>query len=164
MTAQNSLMINVLYQDYPDIASIITDKINAWLPEQTAHDISLIENVVLDFNTELSISGIVWSNSTGRVNCKFGDDEIRMLKITEVREMLVAVVLMFFNPEKILGLSNAAASKGIVKELSRLTDCSKSQLSFDINNAISYYKRSYRGFRADVDMIYAAIKVKRNYF
>lgn len=156
-------MLNILHRDFPDVATIISERINEMMPDKIITDASLMPAIIHDFIQVTEIGQIVWRNSKDRVSCRLSQDEYRLCKVTEVRELLIAVVLMFFHPERILNLTNSRARCGIIKNLSALLKCDKDLLSKIISNVISYYK-TYRTFREEVQYLYSQVNEKGNYF
>ena len=164
MTYQNSvLMLNILHRDFPDVAGVISERLQTTLPKEKLEDVNLIPSIVSAFMNATAINSIDWSNSTARVSCRLTDDEHRLMKVTELREMLIAVVLLFYHPEKIFGYTNDFAKRGVVKKLWEQLKSNKVRISRDVNSAVSYYK-NYKGFKKEVDHIYQQIIMAGKYF
>jgi hypothetical protein len=142
---------------------MITERIQQMLPKDKLSDTQRLSEIVNDFIRITEIKGITWANSRDKVWCRLTDDEYRLCKVTDIREMLTGVILMFFHPEKVLGFTNSATTKGVLTQLAKTLNCDKVTLSYGIGNAVSYYK-NYKSFKNEVDHLYNQIKISRGYF
>lgn len=152
MNDQNSaLMITVLRNDYPEIARIISEKINKTLPEQALHNLKYIGQIVASFKNEKGINELHWTKGKSTI------------KIVESRELLTAVVLMFYHREKILNSSNEKTRYGVLRELRRQIGVSQEVSSKTAANAIVAFK-VYENFRQEVYRLYELIKIENKFF
>jgi hypothetical protein len=152
MNDQNSaLMITVLRNDYPEIARIISEKINKTLPEQALHNPKLIGQIVASFKNEKGIDELNWIKGKSAI------------KIVESRELLTAVVLMFYHREKILNSSPEKTRSGVLRELRKQIGVSQEVSSKTAANAIVAFK-VYENFRQEVYRLYELIKIENKFF
>lgn len=148
MKAYNStLVLNVLCNDYPDIASRINQKIQSAMPEMILNDLSELKYIIHEYCKLKGLLYDTWSNQPGQT------------RITNERELLLAIVIMFFQPEKINGLHDSRIKQGIVKNLSIHMKCSKEVISQSIACALDNY-RIYADFKTEVDQLYDKLKSK----
>lgn len=144
-------MVAVLRKEYPEIAQVITEKIKDTLPEERLTDLSNIERIVATFKKIKGIKVDSWTNGKGRVN------------ITYERELLLAVLLLFYDPEKIMQLVRRNTLPGILKQASALIGTSQEVLSMSIPGVIVAFK-AYEDFREEVYRIYDLIRIENEFF
>lgn len=137
----SSLMLNVLVRDFPEVVDRINAKIVESMPKVVLSDTSEIEKIVNQFCKLKKISLESWSNQPGKS------------RITDERELLLAVIIMFFQPERLNGLCEKRIKTGIVKELSTALNSGKQVISRSISSAISNYK-IYPDFKKKVHQTY----------
>lgn len=147
----STLMITVLRKDYPEIASSISDKISRTLPEQSLTDLALIDQIVASFKIEKGITEQNWTKGKSKV------------KITRSRQLLTAVILLFYHPEKLLQLTSSNTKSGVLKRLSSLIGTSPEILSMSVANVIVAFK-AYEDFKTEVYRLYALIKEENQFF
>lgn len=144
-------MVAVLRKEYPEIAQVITEKIKDTLPEERLTDLSNIERIVSTFKKIKGIKVDSWTNGKGRAN------------ITYERELLIAVLLLFYDPEKIMQLVRRNTLPGILKQASALIGASQEVLSMSIPGVIVAFK-AYEDFREEVYRIYDLIRIENEFF
>ena len=144
-------MVSVLRKDYPEIAELIAERITKSLPEKRLHDISNVDLIIESFKKELGISAKCWTNKKGSI------------RITDKRDMLIAVLLLFYNPEKILQLVDTSAVRGMFKRASEIIGTSPVILSMTAPNVIVAF-RAYEEFRNEVYRLYDLIKIENKFF
>jgi hypothetical protein len=149
-----ALMVNVLHKEYPEIASIITKKINDSLPEYSLTDLQYIDQIVTSFKKEKGITHDKWTN-TVKGNPKG--------KVTGIREEMVAVVLMFYHPEKLIQLTKERTRQGVITQLAKVTGAPNEVLSKSATN-IPLKFRAYVDFRNEVYRLYELIKEENQFF
>ncbi|TDQ12189.1 hypothetical protein ATK78_1323 [Pedobacter metabolipauper] len=140
-------MVTVLRKEYPEIADIIAERIKKTLPEEKLDDLCHISEIVETFKRDKGICLVSWTNRKSNYN----------------RELLIAVMLMFYHPEKLLQLTTSRSKFGMLKQLSKLIGSSQPILSGDLANAIVAFK-AYDKFRKEVYRIYEIIKTENNFF
>lgn len=151
MEYSSNLMVAVLRKEYPEIADIITEKIKETLPDERLTDLSNIEKIVSTFKKIKGIQLESWTNGKGRTN------------ITYERELLIAVLLLFYDPEKIMQLVRRNTVPGVLKQASCLIGTSQEVLSMSTPGVIVAFK-AYEGFREEVYRIYDLIRIENNFF
>lgn len=151
MEYSSNLMVAVLRKEYPEIADIITEKIKETLPDERLTDLSDIEKIVSTFKKIKGIQLESWTNGKGRTN------------ITYERELLIAVLLLFYDPEKIMQLVRRNTVPGVLKQASCLIGTSQEVLSMSTPGVIVAFK-AYEGFREEVYRIYDLIRIENNFF
>lgn len=154
--ANSALILNILHRDYPDVAVNINRQISQALPAYRLTDYAAISGIVKSFESAAVIAEKHWPQSEF-VALSLTGDEQRLCKITEVREILIAVVMLFYQPERLLGLDTGCARRGLLKELAEVIDTNRFLLSHSLSNAITRY-RAYKSFKAEVDWLYEQIK------
>lgn len=166
------VMLSILHRDYPDVAASIHEQISKSMPAERLTDFELLPAMVNQFLISaktfdqpgiLPNDQVDWRTSRSYIMCVMSSNIAKRCSITELREILLAVVLMLFHPEKILSLTSRPAKSGLIKQLSILLKCDKVTLSQSMSNAISHYK-TYKSFRDDVEHLYNDIKIQAKYF
>lgn len=137
----SAIVLNVLWKEFPDVANRITDKIKSAMPEIVLSDPNEIKTIVEDYCELKELSLETWCNQPGQT------------RITDDRELLLAVVIMFFQPERLNGMCEKQIKRGIVKELSIVMKCSKRVISESILASINNYK-IYSDFKFEVHNTY----------
>ncbi len=145
MTYHSALVLNVLWKEFPDVANRITDKIKSAMPEVVLSDPNEIKTIVEDYCILNDLNFETWSNQPGQT------------RITDDRELLLAVIIMFFQPERLNGMCEKRIKQGIVKELSIVMKCDKAIISQSISSAINNYK-IYSNFKGEVHEMYDQLK------
>ena len=141
------LMLLMLRREYPEIHQQISDRIHKTLPEHTLADFKMIKRILTRFKLEKGIEHISWNN-----DLKQKDREK-----TRSREMAIALLLMFYHPEKLYNLSNNQTKQGLVKHLALEMQCGGSTISQSVNNAVAAFK-NYKVFKIEVIRLYELIK------
>lgn len=153
MEYSSNLMVAVLRKEYPEIASIITEKIKETLPGERLDDLSNIEKIVETFKRERKVTVESWTtNSTGKRS-----------KIIYERDLLIGVILLFYDPEKIMQLVRRQTTNGVMKEAAGLLGTSRETLCASTPNVIVAF-RAYADFREEVYRLYELIKIENKFF
>jgi len=151
MEYSSNLMVAVLRKEYPEIADIITEKIKEALPDERLTDLSNVEKIVSAFKKIKGIQVDNWTNGKGKTN------------ITYERELLIAVLLLFYDPEKIMQLVRRNTVPGVLKQASALIGTSQEVLSMSTPGVIVAFK-AYEGFREEVYRMYDLIRIENHFF
>lgn len=151
MEYSSNLMISVLRKEYPEIAQRITRKIKETLPGEQLTDLSNIGKIIATFKREKQVKTDHWTNGKGKAN------------ITYKRDLLVAVLLLFYDPEKIMQLVRRNTIPGILKQASVLIGTSQEVLSMSTPGVIVAFK-AYEDFREEVYRLYDLIRIEHRFF
>lgn len=151
MEYSSNLMISVLRKEYPEIAQRITRKIKETLPGEQLTDLSNIGKIIATFKREKQVKTDNWTNGKGKTN------------ITYKRDLLVAVLLLFYDPEKIMQLVRRNTIPGILKQASVLIGTSQEVLSMSTPGVIVAFK-AYEDFREEVYRLYDLIRIEHRFF
>lgn len=146
-------MISILFRDYPEIAQRIKagiqSKEDEEMPSFVLRSFELIPDIVEGFKKAKGIQEIIWVTQNGQKSRK---------RIVENRELLVAVILLFYDPERILGLKVSPKSKnGLVKAIAQYANCKPNPISDSAVKAIFAFK-VYKDFKEEVTLLYEIIK------
>lgn len=144
-------MISVLRKEYPEVAQRITRKIKETLPGEQLTDLSNIGKIIATFKREKQVKTDNWTNGKGKDN------------ITYKRDLLVAVLLLFYDPEKIMQLVRRNTIPGILKQASVLIGTSQEVLSMSTPGVIVAFK-AYEDFREEVYRLYDLIRIEHRFF
>lgn len=144
MNYPTEFIANVLRREYPEINRLISEKINNSLPERNLSDLTQVDTVVRLFLKTKGLKSFTWHNQPGENK-------------TDIRELLMAVVLMFYHPERLYGYGSGKKRTGLGKRLSELTGCKHVIISKNTTSAISAFK-TYKSFREEVNKVYMIIK------
>lgn len=128
------LMICVLNREHPEIATLIKEKIKKTLPEDRLYDSEKISGVIGAFKRIRGDN--VWLNR-------------------DLRDEMLAVVLLFYRPERLLGLQEGKISKLIIP-LARELGVSRNVMSYHVRNAIVAF-RVYDKLKKEVYKTYSEI-------
>lgn len=121
----------------------------------------MLEVIVADFCQVLDLHAPNWRDSRSSVTCCM--QQLREYRMTEVREVLLGVVLLLFQPERIYQVLPGQVKSGVIKSLSEILNVQKPTLSVGANTAITHFK-AYKEFNGDVLYVYQQLINKRNYF
>jgi len=146
-----NLMVSVLRKDFPEIAEQISNRIKTTLPGDRLYDLSSIETIIESFKKERGVTADNWTNSKGKAN------------ITYERELLIAVLLMFYDPEKIMQLVDRQVFKGLLYHASKLIGTTNAVLSMSVPGVIVAFK-AYQDFREEVYRLYDLISIENKFF
>ena len=146
-----NLMVSVLRKEYPEIAEIIAARIKDTLPEEKLYDLSNINLIVTSFKNERGVKVEKWTNCKGKAN------------ITYERELLIAVLLLYYDPEKIMQLTKRQTVNGLLKCTANLIGTSTEILSMSIPAVIVAFK-AYESFREEVYRLYELISIENKFF
>lgn len=169
MTQYSPAIICALVEkEYPDVYQTLVTRLSESLPAKRLTDLLHACRVVNDLEDLLEIKGIDWTNAEAKVSYRIRPDEMRYSRVTDVRELLIAVLLLFYQPEKIYRynyspVKRSPAKQGLTKMISEITGISVGQLSHVTINTVSHFQ-SYKAFRADVQHLYQALNEKTDYF
>lgn len=144
-------MVSVLRKDFPEIAEQISNRIKTTLPGDRLYDLSRIEIIIESFKKERGVTADNWTNSKGKAN------------ITYERELLIAVLLMFYDPEKIMQLVDRQVFKGLLHHASKLIGTTNAVLSMSVPGVIVAFK-AYQDFREEVYRLYDLISIENKFF
>lgn len=147
----SNLMVSVLRKDFPEIADKIAYRIKTTLPEERLYDLSNIGLIVDSFKKERGVTAENWTNTKGKAS------------ITYERELLIAVLLMFYDPEKIMQMVDRHIIKGLLIKASKLIGTTSSVLSMSVPGVIVAFK-AYQDFREEVYRLYDVISIENKFF
>ena len=147
------LMLLMLRREYPEIHQQIADRINKTLPKNKLADFNMIRRILEKFQYEKGIGHMRWNN----------DMKQKDREKTRFREMAIALILMFYDPEKLYNLSNSQTKQGLVKTISKEMNCGRSTISQSVYNAVAAFK-NYREFKEEIIRLYDVIKNKYKFF
>lgn len=145
------IMVTVLRKDYPEIAEMITGKIKDTLPSGRLDDLSNVERIITSFKKIKSIEVENWTNGKGKVN------------ITYERELLLGVLMLFYDPEQIMQFVKRNTVPGLLKQVSTLIGTTQKVLSMSTPNVIVAFK-AYPDFREEVYRLYDLIITENKFF
>ncbi|WP_256013153.1 hypothetical protein [Desertivirga xinjiangensis] len=137
------IMITILNKDYPDVAQCINLKLKDVLPSDRLTDPEEINRIIKSYSLHTGNGGV------------FAD--------TEDRDVLCAVLLMFYHPEKIMGLDKKRTLNGIVQKVASELSWKPASISQSISRGIVAFK-VYSEFREKVNEIYEHIKNENQFF
>lgn len=147
----SNLVLAVLRKEYPQVAIEIDRKIRESLPDQCLTDLSNIDKIVVSFKIERGVIEQNWTNCKGKAN------------ITYERDLLLAVTLLFYDPDKLMQLIRKHTQQGVLKHVADLIGTSQKVLSMTTPNVIVAFK-AYPDFRAEVYRLYELISNEHKFF
>lgn len=156
-----AIIAYALQRNHPDIYQKLQNEITSTLPVQKITEIKMLNLIVADFCQLLELKSPDWRDSRSMIACNA--QQQREYRMTEIREMLLGVVLLLFQPERIYQVLPGQIKSGIIKSLSNILNVQKPTLSVGANTAITHFK-AYKEFNSDVLYVYHQLINKRNYF
>ena len=151
MRAYNSnLVINILKKDYPEIENRILERIKNEVPDRL-DDLNMVPKIIQSF---IDIKELHYSEWTARP----GQTVKPMLKD---RNLLLAVLILFYHPSKILNLSSDKLKASLIIKTSIELECPKQVLKNTIADILVGF-RAYKEFRDETYRVYELIKIKDN--
>ncbi len=154
------LVVNVLNREYPDVSRKITDILNSALPTCTVSNSSLIPEIV---GRVLALKGIEyssvnWNGKRGyRVPVKILVAGKPNYLLSDLRELLVAVIVGLYDPAKLIGYSTMRLKPGILQTFIEYTGSNPVPVYKSVSNAVVHY-RIYQSFRSEVDELVEQLK------
>lgn len=144
------LVVDILRREYPEIEMKIRQRIDDDIPEKL-EDLSHIPQIIRSFTDLRGIDDLFMAIA------RYGSKEI-----WENLDLLLAVVMLFYHPEKVLQLTEEKARYGVMSAISTVLQCSNKLLQRRIAQVIVSFK-AYRSFREETYRLYDLIN-KRNSF
>lgn len=138
------VIINSLTRYYPDVLSDLEKRLNDLLPAPE-RDLNKLPEIIKQY---CSIREIQQESITGR--------SIEQAFVAYRKELL-AVIIMFYQPEKIHGISKRTTHKGLISRTSDILECSGNNLSNFVNEIVVHFK-TYESFYFSVTDTYKKIK------
>ena len=148
----SALVIDILHRDYPEIESMIMQQIGDSLPGRL-NDLSLIPKVIESFKKIRQVKHSGWLKST----------DIDVRDMIENRNLLIAVLLMFFHPEKILKVTDRKVRCNLLRDTAAELNCSVGALKMSISTVIVAFK-AYKEFKSETYRLYELIKTENKFF
>jgi len=130
----SNIMLNILEKEHPKVHQNIVNRMDALGIHK--HPITAL-NLIKVINLFLQY--------------KQSPPPLWQKEVTMRRE-LVAVMLLYFCPEKVYGLLEENSRNGLVKELKQLTGCAHQLISNDISTVLVWYK-TYADFKKQITSI-----------
>ena len=140
----NEVLVNALNRFYPEVSRDLKTKIVELIPSPAAGLERLPEIIKL----YCEITGIEVENITGRT--------IKDVYVKNRKELL-AVLMMFYHPEKIHGMTKKRALRGLIFTMSFVLRCRQNNISNSVPEVIVHF-RNYKSFSSSVLGIYDEIK------
>ncbi len=147
---KQSLVIDILSKEYPEIHFTIRKRIENSIPEKL-QDLELVPQIISSFK---KLKGINYSSWTNRDREK---------EISENRGLLLCIVLMFFHPEKVLRMTTQKTRFGVIRDIAKELNCSSTILKTSLPSVIVAFK-AYRNFREETYRLYELIKIENRFF
>jgi len=161
-TVSPALVASVLRRKHPEFYQTLEQDISSTLPEHSLHDVAMLHILLADFCHLLQLGTINWKDSRQHVTCTVGDTR-KQCRVTELREMLLGVLLLYYHPERLYQLQPGPIKSGLLKQLTLLLGVDKATLSLNASNAITYFK-AYKQFTDDVLHLYHQLNHQHHYF
>lgn len=138
------LVVDILRKEYPEIELKIRQRIDDDIPGKV-DDLSHIPEIIRLFTQIRGIDDLVMAI------VRYGNKEI-----WENIDLLLAVVMLFYHPEKVLQLTDEKAKYGVMSAISNVLQCSNKLLQRRISQVIVSFK-AYKAFREETYRIYELI-------
>ena len=156
------LMILLLEREHPEIATSIKEKIKRTLPEKTLTDLTKISEII-DAFVKIKGKPDRWINGWTRTEEKTGKKKGNINPV-DYRELLLAVILLFYDPEVVMGLKRSnRAMTGLLIGSSKGIGCSRNTVYQSVQRAITSFK-IYRSFKEEVYSLYDQIQREKQLF
>jgi len=146
----SALITNILRREYPEVDLCIRKRLDEELPA-SLEDVSLIPLVVRSFKAIKGINSEVWINKGGNRS------------ISENRDLLVSVIMLLYQPEKVLSISNIRLKRFILSRMAAELNCSRDILKKRISCVIVAF-RAYKEFKSETYRLYELIKTEHKFF
>lgn len=147
-----ALVIDILRKDYPEVDSQIRQRIDESIPSCLT-DLNLVPAIIQSFKKIKAVDYSKWESERG---CNRG-------KVHEDRELLLAVLLLLYQPEKILKMTNVYTKHRLLSTISKEINCSVASLKMRVPITILSYK-AYKEFKKEAFSIYEQIKLENDFF
>lgn len=143
----DQVLIEVLNREFPEIYTKIKSY-TVSAPQTKLDDLSKINLIIAIVDREVESASNPFSNWTGRN------------KIIHHRQIMVAVVMMFYNPKRLFSIVTREGS-GLIKHLSATTGIKRNILSVALTKVISRI-RIYEDFKKEVNRLYELVNHEHN--
>lgn len=154
MTEHNPHMIaHILRKDYPEVATAIHERISVSLPKERLTNFDHIPGIVDKFEAIRGLRKMCWKNNLS----------LRNRSITKMRVELIAIIFLFYHPEKVIGLTGLNAKPGLVQAIARELKCPRATISQGLRAAVADFK-NYKLFRQNVHELSMIIKTELKLF
>lgn len=156
------IIINVLHRDYPEILTQINKSLNTHLPVRAFTDLTLVPAIVSEIlkYKQVNLTLTDWSLQKGKKHCGLNHQgELKELKFSEVLELVVAVLLKLYHPDKLLGYTSQKKRGSVMHSLVQHTGFNRIRIYQISSNTIVHYK-AYHSFKNEVDLIAKEIENK----
>ena len=154
MTEHNPHMIaHILRKDYPEVATAIHERISVSLPKDRLTDFEYIPQIIAKYEAIKGLRKVCWKNNLS----------LRNRSITKMRVELIAVIFIFYQPEKVIGLTGLNAKIGLVQAIAIELKCPRATISQALRAAVADFK-NYKIFRQNVHEISMIIKTELKLF
>ncbi|PSR54130.1 hypothetical protein AHMF7605_11670 [Adhaeribacter arboris] len=140
------LVVSYLRTKYPEVNKKITEELATILPKQTLTDFSLIPQLLHVYCQIRQINPEQLHVYGYKVD----------LKLVQYRKEFLALLLICFQPEKLYGLIQKPALKGITLQVSQLLGCNRTTLKNYVGEIIVRF-RHYEAFKTDLLALHAQI-------
>ena len=146
----SALITDILRREYPEVDMSIRKRLDDELPA-SLEDMTLIPTIIRSFKSIKGIQGDPWVNKRGS------------RALSENRELLVSVIILLYQPEKILRISNIRLKKFIITRTAAELNCSRDVLKKCISEIIVSF-RAYKEFKSESYRLYELIKTENKFF
>jgi len=147
-----ALVIDILRREYPEVESMIMQRIGNSVPDKL-EDLNMIPKVINSFKRIKGITHSDWM----RVN----DADYK--EIIQNRNLLIAVLLLFFHPEKILNVTDRFVKRNLLSTTAVELNCTIGALKMSTSVVIVAF-RAYKEFKSETYRIYELIKTENKFF
>lgn len=148
----SSLVIDILRKDYPEIESRILQRIDDEVPQKLS-DMDLIPVIVSSFKFLKGIGECNWVSTTRSRE-----------KVNDHRDLLLAVIMLFYHPEKMMMITKDKAKYGLLCKVSYCLGFDENTILSKSLPAVIVAFRAYKDFKEEVHRVYELIKIEHKFF
>lgn len=145
-----ALVVDILRKEYPEVNKRILQRIDNDIPMKL-DDLELIPCIIKSFKVHRGVDHSEWINKLGSRD------------ISEDRELLLSVVMLFFHPEKLIQLTTEKARYGVMSKMSGELNCGRDVLKKSLTAVIVAF-RVYKSFHEEAYRLYELIKIENKFF
>lgn len=155
----DALLVHILKKEFPALAERVVKIAESYANETILEDLEFIPSIVEDFKSVFIADIEKFSFMNRFKKYQFASSNGTCVKLggSDIRNILVAVLLKFYQPQIFFG---GSSRYGLSISISKALQCSREIISQTIAKCVFDYK-TYIDFRKEVDFVYK-ILTERN--
>jgi hypothetical protein len=148
----SDLVVQMLRKEYPEIENKIRLRLDTEIPDKLVN-LNYLPAIINSFKAIKGVNYKSWTNSVGGPRNE----------MIENRELLLAVIMLFYQPEKIMNLTTAKVKYNLTIRIAEELGCKESLINAALNSVLVIFK-AYKSFKEEAYRVYELIKLENKFF